>query len=162
MSHASPVHRAYLRAALHSPVAVAVPGLRAPREDDVEALGALMLRAYVGTIDYEGETLEQAIAEVRKTFAGEHGPFDPAHSCVAERDGRLASATLVTRWQSRPFVAFTMTDPAFARQGLARATLQRAMGLLHASGETELRLVVTLENEAARRLYESLGFEREP
>ncbi len=137
-------------------------GLRCPTDRDIEDLGRLMYRAYVGTIDYQGETLEDSIAEVRKTYAGEYGPFDAEHSCVAERAGQLVSATLVTHWQSRPFVAFTMTDPAFARQGLGRATLQRAMWLLHADGESELRLVVTVANEAARRLYESLAFAPEP
>ncbi len=54
-----------------------------------------------------------------------------------------------------------MTDPGYARQGLARATLQRSMYLLQQDGEDELRLVVTLQNEPARMLYESLSFVRE-
>ena len=36
-----------------------------------------------------------------------------------------------------------------------------AMHLLHLDGESEVRLVVTLANEPARMLYESLSFERE-
>ncbi|WP_284619232.1 GNAT family N-acetyltransferase [Aquabacterium humicola] len=151
-----------MRALLRDIPATELAGLRRPTEDDVDALGGLMYRAYAGTIDYDGETAEEALAEVRRTFVGEYGAFDPAHSTVAKRSGRLVSATLVTHWQERPFVAFTMTDPAFARQGLARATLERSMHLLRQSGETELRLVVTIDNEPARLLYESLGFVREP
>lgn len=156
-----PAHRCSMRAPLRDTPAADLPGLRCPDEHDIGALGGLMYGAYVGSIDYDGETPEQALAEVRKTYAGEYGPFDPRHSTVAERSGRLVSATLVTRWQERPFVAFTMTDPAFARQGLARATLERSMHLLRRSGETELRLVVTIDNHPARLLYESLGFLRE-
>lgn len=153
-----PLRRATLRASLQDFPAPPAEGLRCPAAHDIDALGELMYRAYVGTIDHHGESRDDAVAEVRRTFAGAYGSFDPEHSSVAERAGRLVSATLVTRWQSRPFVAFTMTDPAFGRQGLARATLERTMHLLHQDGETELRLVVTLGNEPALRLYESLSF----
>jgi GNAT superfamily N-acetyltransferase len=135
---------------------------RCPTRGDVQALGQLLYRAYRGTVDDEGETEEQAVGEIEKMYRGGYGPFDPAHSSVAERDGRVVSATLVTRWQGRPFVAFTMTDPSFARQGLAKATLARSMRLLQQGGERELRLVVTLENEPARALYESMFFALEP
>ena len=135
--------------------------LRSPTEGDIEALGELMYRAYLGTIDYEDETVDQSVEEIRKTYRGDYGRFDPEHSSVAERGGLLASATLITRWQDRPFVAFSMTDPRFGRQGLARASLERSMALLRHDGEHELRLVVTLANEPAFNLYESLGFRQE-
>jgi GNAT superfamily N-acetyltransferase len=150
-----------MRAVLQEERALDAPGLRCPTVVDVEALGSLMHRAYAGTIDDGGESLDDAVAEVRKTFGGDYGAFDGEHSSVAVREGRVVSATLVTRWQARPFVAFTFTHPSFARQGLARATLERSMALLRRDGETELRLVVTLANDPARRLYESLAFTRE-
>jgi ribosomal protein S18 acetylase RimI-like enzyme len=150
-----------MRVELHEQFDTGAQDLRSPTERDVEALGELMYRAYLGTIDYEDETLEQSVEEVRKTYRGDYGRFDSEHSSVAERGGLLASATLITRWQDRPFVAFSMTDPRFSRQGLARASLERSMGLLRQDGERELRLVVTLANEPALNLYESLGFRQE-
>ena len=155
-------HRpSYMRAVLQQRSDAGVQGLRCPTNGDIEALGALMYRAYVGTIDYDGETMEQAVLEVQRTYRGDYGTFDAEHSSLAERAGRLVSATLITRWQGRPFVAFTMTDPDFSRQGLARATLERSIRLLHQDGESELRLVVTLANEPARALYESMAFSLE-
>ncbi|MCP5283766.1 MAG: GNAT family N-acetyltransferase [Burkholderiaceae bacterium] len=150
-----------MRVELHERSSPETQDLRSPTEGDIEALGELMYRAYLGTIDYEDETLEQSVAEIRKTYQGDYGRFDPEHSSIAERNGLVVSATLITRWQDRPFVAFSMTDPRFARQGLARASLERCMGLLRQDGEHELRLVVTLENEPAVNLYESLGFRQE-
>lgn len=150
-----------MRANLHDMPLDAIEGLRCPTERDAQDLGRLMYRAYFGTVDYDGETPEDAVSEILKTFAGAYGPFDPEHSSVAERSGVLVSATLLTRWQSKPFVAFTMTDPAYGHQGLARATLERSMQLLRQDGESELRLVVTLRNEPARLLYESLSFTEE-
>lgn len=150
--------RLLLQGCLTAGAAPSVPGLRSPRDADRPALGALMYRAYRGTIDDEGETPAQALAEVHKTWSGAYGRFDLAASSVVERDGVLASATLITHWQERPFVAFTMTDPRFGRQGLARATLLRSLHRLQDGGAHELRLVVTWANDAARTLYESLGF----
>ena len=45
-------------------------------EADTEALAGLMLDAYVGTIDYEGENLEDARAEIE-----EYLTTDPILAC---------------------------------------------------------------------------------
>ena len=131
---------------------------REPRACDIGALGRLMYRAFLDAIDYEGESEIQAVTEVGRTFSGEHGMFLPEYSRVIERDGRLVSATLVTRLQDRPLIAFSMTDPDCRREGLARACLLGAMWAMHAAGEVEVGLVVTSANSAALNLYQQLGF----
>jgi ribosomal protein S18 acetylase RimI-like enzyme len=158
---ATPARRAVLRVALAARPAVDRPGLRAPRPDDAPALAALMLAAYAGTVDDAGGTEADAAEEIGRTFGGEYGEFLWPMARVVEVGGRIASACLVTRWQDRPFVAFSLTHPQAQRQGLARAALADAMRSLHADGETELRLVVTLANTPALALYQSLGFANE-
>jgi len=135
-----------------------IDGLRLPLDADVHQLASLMYSAYRGTIDDEGESEADALVEVQKTFASAYGSFVPSCFAVVERGGRLLSATLVTRWQDRPFVAFSMTEPNSKRTGLARACMMTAMSRLHAAGEHELGLVVTLANVPAFNLYTSLGF----
>src|ERR1039458_5564987 len=98
----------------------AIAGLRQPFTADVHQLASLMYSAYRGTVDDEGESEADALVEVQKTFAGAYGSFVPSCSAVVERGGRLLSATLVTRWQDRPFVAFSMTEPSSKGTGLAR------------------------------------------
>jgi ribosomal protein S18 acetylase RimI-like enzyme len=149
----------------------ALAGARVPVATDAAALARLMLDSYAGTIDDAGETLHDAVGEVAKLLAGDFGAFDAAASLVVERDspdGRtLASATLITRntgsmkgpiGVGEAFLAFSMTAPAFKRQGLARAGLVATMSCLRERGEARLHLVVTRANEPALRLYESLGF----
>lgn len=150
-----------MRVELRSPVQSSAAGVRTFKQADVPALGDLMYRAYLDTVDYEGETQEDAVAEVRKTVQGEYGEFVPSCSTVVERSGSLLSATLITRFQGRPFVAFTITDPGFWFQGLARECMQQAMSELFARGERELRLAVTLANAPAVKLYCNLGFQVE-
>lgn len=150
--------RVFMRVALVDRAEPEAGATRAPTDDDIVSLGALMSSAYFDTIDDEGETPEQAAEEVRKTFEGGYGQFDPQCSALIEKNGRILSAALITRFQGRPFVAFSMTDPAVKRQGLSRACLCASMVALRRRGESELRLVVTLANTAAVDLYSSLGF----
>ena len=74
---------------------------------------------------------------------------------------RIVSATLLTSWQERPFVAFMFTAPQHQGRGLARAALLRVMNRLAERGDSVLRLVVTQGNASAERLYERLGFSPE-
>lgn len=152
--------RRFMRCTLPSAAwAGAATGMgRSPAIDDIPALGALMHAAYQGTLDDEGESPAQAEAEVCKTFAGDYGRFRPEVSRLVDADGRLLAAALLTQFEDRPFLAFSIVHPAAQGRGLARATLAGAMQALQAAGETELRLVVTLSNTPARRLYASLGF----
>ena len=156
---------ARLRFMLSAPVVSrpvpADPLARAPRPEDADALAALMVEAYRGTIDDEGETPDDAREAVQDLFDGDFGALQWAVSEVTERDGCLVAATLITHWQDRPFVAFTMTAPGHQRLGLARAGLVRVCNRLAAAGETVLRLMVTQGNTRAEALYESLGFQPE-
>lgn len=150
--------RTFMRAVLSSKDCDDSSQARSVGPGDVDPLGRLMYSAYFGTTDYEGETPEQAAEEVSKTLSGEYGEFNSECSKVIERADRIVSATLVTRCQGRPFVAFTMTDPEFKNQGLGAACMRSAMGALRGNGESEIRLVVTLANSPAVALYAKLGF----
>jgi RimJ/RimL family protein N-acetyltransferase len=145
---------------LHKPVAEDAQA-RPPTPDDAEALAVLMHDAYRDTVDDEGESLEETRAIVQQLIDGEFGPLMWAASEVIERAGRVVAATLITVWQERPFVAFTLTAPNHQGRGLARAGLLRTINRLAAGDETVLRLVVTQGNAPAERLYERLGFRPE-
>jgi len=108
-----------------------------------------MLCAYRGTVDYEGETEAEAVAEVERTFAGEPGTISLTSSRVIERNNALVSVALITHLQHRLFVALLMTHENHKFLGLGRACMDSAMQALFAAGEFELRLLVTLVNMPA-------------
>ena len=157
----NPASRSVLRVTFEPSCFTPAKGVRPVQESDRAALGQLMYHAYLGTVDYEGETEEQAAAEIARTFAGAYGTLNAAASQVFEQDGRILSATLITTWQQRPFVAFSMTHPEAKNRGLARACMRAAMGVLASQGHRELRLVITRVNAPALALYTRLGFEVE-
>ena len=151
-------------AAITAPSAVhASVVFREPRADDAGGLAQLMLDAYRGTTDDAGETLADAQGEVGKLFAGAYGQLDVGASNLAELEGRLVAATVVTRDATafatgEAFLAFSMTAPDVKRTGLARAGLNRTIAALRLRGEPRLHLVVTRANLPAVRLYSHTGF----
>ncbi|MCO5971816.1 GNAT family N-acetyltransferase [Actinoallomurus soli] len=149
-----------LDAMLSWPPAPVDASFRTPARADLPLLGALMWDAYRGTPDERdaGDGVASATEEVRLTFDGKYGPFVPEASFVAEEDGRLVAAALVTVWQGTPLLAFVFTASSHTGRGLARRLIRAAMGALAGLGYDRLSLAVTEDNAHARRLYESMGF----
>ena len=122
------------------------------------ALAEAFLDAYRGTVDAEGETLDDALAEVERVRAGAYGPLWPEASGVLVPGGVVAAALFVTRSTDGPFVPYVVTRKAFAGRGCAAALLVRAADALLAAGESHAHLVVTAGNTPAERLYARLGW----
>ena len=132
--------------------------LRAPTRADRDVLAELMLDAYQGTIDDEGESIEDARSEVDQFLDGHYGEPMLELSAVACLDGTLASAALLTRLKGAPFLAFSMTAAVHKRNGYARACLEHLIDALRSAGHATLALEVTGGNGPAERMYEEIGF----
>jgi GNAT superfamily N-acetyltransferase len=136
-------------------------------EHDAALLGALMYDAYHDTIDDEGETPAEAVAEIEGTFNGKYGPLLDTCSLLVEEQGRALGATIITDWTDertghrQPLLAFLMTHPDASGQGLGTFLLSASINALLARGESELALFVTVGNSAAQHIYQKLGFEVE-
>ncbi len=129
---------------------------------DVEALGRLYFAAYEPGV--AGETVAEAIADVRATFDGAYGEFWPVGSSVVRHHGEPVAVILTVRrapWDAAPdcpFVVELFTDRAHRRRGLARALLVACLDAARVAGEPALALRVDAENAGARALYAALGF----
>jgi ribosomal protein S18 acetylase RimI-like enzyme len=129
-----------------------------PELSDVGPYAELMLHAYRGTIDDEGETMDDARAVMIRLFVGEFGLFHVAASSVVIDAEHVVAATFVTIHEGIPLVAFSMTAPGSAGLGHARRGLHQAYGVLSREGHDEITLVVTDGNSRAQGLYVSEGF----
>src|SRR5215217_8087161 len=76
--------------------------IRPATTSDASSLAELMIDAYRGTIDYDGETFDDALAEVNAFFAGERGgqPWLEM-SYLAFVSSRLVGACLTGEWSER-------------------------------------------------------------
>lgn len=132
---------------------------RSPTAEDLDELAALMLDAYRGTVDADGdETLEVARDEVRGYFEGRSGAPHLEHSRVAVDDGRIVSAVLVSEFEGTPLIAYVLTAADQKGRGLAGALTRLAMRSLADAGRDRVHLWVTAGNAPAERIYERLGF----
>ena len=138
------------------PEGAAMRKLQAADRND---LAQLMLDAYVGTIDYEGETLAEAIAEVDSWFAG--SPLVD-HSWGAWEGDGLRSATLVMEVQSEPFIAIVMTHPEVKRTGYGASVVQASIGSLRNAGHSRVVFYITEGNTASEALFAYFGAMRVP
>lgn len=129
-------------------------------ESHVSLLGPLMHSSYRDTIDYEGETPDQCLQEMKDTIQGKYGPFVPEASFVVKYKNQAVSAILITVWKGHPLVAYTMTDKNFQGKGLGKYLLGKSISSLANSKWAELFLVVTEGNETAEKLYERVGFKK--
>ena len=128
--------------------------------EDVRSLGMLMLESYRGTIDYERETLKDAISEILDTLNGKYGPLLERCSFLVEEDGQALSASIVTfsEEMDMPLLTFSMTHPDFKNLGMATFLLGKSINALLAQGYENLWLFVTEGNMPAQHLYEKMGF----
>src|SRR5262245_33136360 len=77
-------------------------------QSDGPALGELMLAAYQGSIDYEGETLAESIAAAQMMLGGHYGPLLDRCSFVIEQAEQATGACIITLWDSTPLVCNIM------------------------------------------------------
>ena len=128
-------------------------------EADVPALGRLMEGAFRGTIDDEGETSVQFTSELRETLRGKYGPWiAPASLVCRGLGGQMVAATVVTIWNEKPLLAYSVTAPAFQGRGLGAYLIGLSMNRMTELGYRELHLGVTEGNLPGQRLYAKLGF----
>ena len=129
--------------------------------EDVSVLGSLMLNSYKGTIDYEGETLDEAISEIEATLNGKYGAFLDSCSFLAEINENAVSAIIITWFEDirKPLLSFSMTHPEYQNQGLGTYLLKKSINALMDNGYHELHLVVTDGNKPAQHLYRKIGFQ---
>jgi len=130
--------------------------LRVPSLDDRDQLASLMLDAYIGTIDYEGEDLDDAGGEVDRYLAAE--AYLPA-SRVAERDGVIQSGVLLGKISGLAMVGYVMTRAAVKNWGLASVLLDAVAAATWDEGHTDLRAFITAGNTPSEKVFIRAGFQ---
>ena len=136
--------------------------VRNPRESDVPGLAQLMFDSYQGTIDYDGENLQEATAEVKSYFERVDSAPMPSCSFIALSGSKIVSACLVSNWEKRPepLIAYLMTRRNLKGQGLAKALVLKCLQSVQDAGYAGAIGVVTEGNTPSERLLVGLGFIR--
>ena len=128
--------------------------IRHPIPGDRDGLAELMLDAYLGTIDYAGEGIEEARAEVEDYLAN-----DPRldSSWVVEDGDRFLAAILLSTMEDEPLVGYVMTRASAKGHGLAAGLLEKSLRSLQDQGWASVGAFITPGNTASERLFARAG-----
>ncbi|WP_380284390.1 GNAT family N-acetyltransferase [Kitasatospora purpeofusca] len=138
-------------------------GLRAvPCDRGAAALVPATLAAFgPGHPDHRPEERadgQPAVQRLSELLAGDVvGPLLPSSALVVDDADRVVAGAVLTDWDGLPWIASVFRDPALGYRGLGRDLLRRTVGDVALAGRTGIGLAVT-EGNAARRLYEEMGF----
>lgn len=137
------------------------PGMRKISLSDSKVLGEVMYEAYKGTIDYSGETIEEAGKEVEETLNGKYGKIIEDACLLIEENGQVASALIFNWFEEKqlPLLTFSMTRASCKGKGNAKKLLKAGLTVLNKAGYSECCLFVTEGNEPAISIYKALGFQ---
>ena len=116
----------------------------------------MVLDAYRGTIDDEGEDHEAALVAVDHWLSRAVVP----HSVVLEQNEKILAVSFVVDVAGRKYIDPVATVSSRKRQGLARVVVSCSLRSLHQHGEPEVGAVITDGNIASERLFADLGFVR--
>ena len=122
-------------------------------------------RSLFEAMGYEDPAVLAQTNDACRSYFKQQMPTSAFRVWVAESDGRLVASIglVVHRVPPSPgnltgrvgYIMNLVTDPAFRRQGIARALMEHVLNVLSAEGV----LVATLHATSdGRPLYESLGF----
>ena len=134
---------------------------RNPSPADKQALAELMLDSYRGTIDYDGETLEDARREVDSYFSNlDSSWLECSWLGLIGKD--LACACLVGFWKDRdsPLIAYVMTASHWKGNRLATSGVSRSLHALAEKNCVRVHAVITEGNVPSERVFTRLGFSR--
>jgi RimJ/RimL family protein N-acetyltransferase len=136
---------------------------RNPFPEDLQKLAELMLDSYRDTIDYDGETIDDAVREVESYFSGLRDDSTWLNlSWLGFVEDSLACASLVSFWKDRnaPIIAYVMTGSHWKGKQLATLGVARSLQSLVEGNHNKVYAVITEGNLPSERVFTRIGFER--
>jgi len=134
-----------------------------PEATDVDDVSAFLMRAYEGHMEQQFGMHVGSAAEwndyVTSIWKGETGTYLPLGSWLTRDDVGIAGVALTSYWMGAPLLAEIGVRKDRRGQGIARGLLIATANALVDLDYDRLALYVTIGNDPAIRLYETLGFQ---
>jgi hypothetical protein len=136
--------------------------LKNPSLADKNALAELMLDSYQGTIDYDGETIEDSITEIESYFSGPSDQKWLECSWLVFSKDELVCACLIDFWKKRnaPLIAYVMTSANWKGKHLAYSVVAHSLQSLVEKKQDKVLAVITDGNLPSEKIFTRIGFKR--
>ena len=137
--------------------------IRDASEEEIDIVASLTVDAYA---EYAARMSPDAWSMFAQEIGNVRGRMSDADIIVAERDGALVGAVSVFRaWRGAQEgsvgVRLLAVPPQERGSGIGRALMTHCIGRAREMGAKRIALSTTQEMDAARDLYERLGFKRD-
>jgi ribosomal protein S18 acetylase RimI-like enzyme len=136
-----------------------------PEAMDVDDVAAFLMRAYEGHMEQQfgmhvgsEEDWDDYVTSIWK---GENGTYLPLGSWLTRDEAGIAGVSLASNWMGSPLLAEIGVRADRRGKGIARGLITATMNALVDLGYDRLALYVTIGNDPAVHLYESMGFRKE-
>jgi predicted N-acetyltransferase YhbS len=149
-------YRLALDADGREPHALGALVIERPDVGAIDALAALLLDAYRGSVDDEGETQREAV-EAMSDFLEMH---IPEYSVVVRDGADYVAFSFVVLVNGVHYIDPVVTAARRKRQGLGSLAVSLCLDRLRAGGVREVGAVITDGNKPSERLFATLGFTR--
>lgn len=149
-------YRLLLDGASVAPAGGAPFTLRRVEPGDRDVLSMVLLDAYRGSVDDEGEGPEEASEAIDDYFSMMAWP----HGRVLELEDTIGAFAFVVVVGDRHYIDPVATARAAQRRGLGTAVVRAVLASLRAAGVAEVGATITDGNVPSERLFASLGFAR--
>lgn len=123
---------------------------------DRSVLPPLLLAAYRGTIDDDGEDLDDAVEAIDRII----DRAIPSLAFVAEVGEQVAGFSFVIELDGIHYIDPVVVAPESKRTGVGAAAVRRCLDALAEVGVTEVGATITDGNVASETLFRRLGFVR--
>ena len=123
---------------------------------DHETLAHLMLDAYHGSIDDEGEDIDDARSAISQYFERIIWP----HSYVLANSTQPVAMSMVVVVEHLHYIDPVVTAAAYKNSGCGRAAVGMSLRSLAEAGIDEVGAVITDGNTPSERLFARFGFVR--
>ena len=133
-----------------------------PEAVDVDEVATFLRAVYEGHLEQQFGmhvgSAEDWTDYVTAIWKGANGTYIPLASWLTRDEAGIAGASLASHWMGAPLLAEIGVRKDRRGQGIARDLLAATTNALVDLGYDRLALYVTIGNDPAIRLYESLGF----
>jgi len=133
-----------------------------PEAMDVDEVATFLMGAYEGHLEQQFGmhvgSAEEWNDYVTSIWKGENGTYLPLGSWLTRDEAGIAGVSLTSHWMGAPLLAEIGVRKDRRGQGIARGLLVATTNALVDLGYDRLALYVTIGNDPAIHLYETLGF----
>ncbi|MFH1852302.1 MAG: GNAT family N-acetyltransferase [Candidatus Neomarinimicrobiota bacterium] len=138
--------------------------ITALQPDCYAGLSELLIAAFHGTIDDEGETPEQAVVEIQDFLDGQRGgPPMFAESAIGISNGQIIGASMVANWTKfeQPIITYMMIHPQWQKQGLGKLLLRSSLTKIKLDAHERVWAIITKGNIGSETLFQNHGFKQD-